>query len=96
MGAFGAGSGLTPTLVGEVFINELYGDFRKPSQPVAAMEIHFLLYEVNHDTPGRIVLDKVCRHETSLARKTPDALMAAWDAVLREIMAEILSEYRQH
>src|SRR6266404_1009821 len=87
------GSGLTPTLVAEVFINELYGDFRKASQPVAAMEIHFILYEVNDDTPGRIVLDKVCEHETSLARKTPDALMAAWDAVLREIMAEILSEY---
>jgi len=88
------GSGLTPTLVAEVFINELYGDFRKASQPVAAMEIHFRLYEVNSDTPGRIVLDKVCGHETSLARKTPDALMAAWDSVLREIMAEILSEYR--
>ncbi len=87
------GSGLTPTLVAEVFVNELYGDFRKASQPVAAMEIHFILYEVNDDTPGRIVLDKVCEHETSLARKTPDALMAAWDAVLREIMAEIISEY---
>src|SRR5260370_23780194 len=52
------GSGLTPTLVAEVFINELYGDFRKASQPVAAMEIHFILYEVNGHTPGRIVLDK--------------------------------------
>jgi ABC-type uncharacterized transport system auxiliary subunit len=87
------GSGLTPTLVAEVFINKLYGDFRKGSQPVATMEIHFILYEVNDDTPGNIVLDKVCTHETPLARKTPEALMAAWDADLREIMAEILSEY---
>src|SRR5467141_407570 len=46
------GSRLTPTLVAEVFINELCGDFRKASQPVAAMEIHFILYEVNGDTPG--------------------------------------------
>src|SRR6266852_4435149 len=66
------GSGLTPTLVAEVSVNELYGDFRKASQPVGTMEIHFILYEVNDDTPGRIVLDKVCEHETSLARKTPD------------------------
>ena len=86
-------SGLTPTLVAEVSVNQLYGDFRKASQPVAAMEIHFILYEVNGDTPGRIVLDKACARETPLSRKTPDALMAAWDADLREIMEEINSEY---
>jgi hypothetical protein len=28
-----------------------------------------------------------------LARKTPDALMAAWNIDLREIMSEINSEY---
>src|SRR5258708_669299 len=49
------GSKLTPTLLAEVFINELCGDFRKASQPVAAMETHFLLYEVNDDTPRRTV-----------------------------------------
>jgi len=87
------GSGLIPTLVAEVSVNELYGDLRKASQPVATMAIHFILYEVKDDNPGRIVLDKVCAHETPLTRKTPDALMAAWDADLREIMEEIRSEY---
>jgi ABC-type uncharacterized transport system auxiliary subunit len=87
------GSGLTPTLVAEVSVNELYADFRKPSQPVATMEIHFIFYEVKDGTPGRVVLDKVCAHETHLTGKTPDALMAAWDADLREIIEEINSEY---
>jgi len=87
------GSGLEPALVAEVSINELYGDFRKASQPVATMEIHFIFYEVMDDTPGRIVLDTVCSRGTPLTRKTPAALMAAWDVDLREIMAEILSEY---
>jgi len=87
------GSALTPTLVAEVSVNELYGDFRKASQPVGTMEIHFICYEVNDGTAGRIVLDKVCARETPLTRKTPDALMAAWDADLREIMEEINSEY---
>jgi len=87
------GSALTPTLVVEVSVNELYGDFRKASQPVGTMEIHFICYEVNDGTAGRIVLDKVCARETPLTRKTPDALMAAWDADLREIMEEINSEY---
>ena len=96
-GAFGRvlepGSGLTPTLVAEVSVNALYGDFRQASRPVGTMEIHFLCYEVRDGEPGRIVLDRVCAHETPLARKTPAALMAAWDADLREIMEELDAEY---
>ena len=87
------GSGLTATLVAEVSVNELYGDFRKAAQPVGTMEIHFICYEVKDGTPGRIMLDKVCARETPLSRKAPDALMAAWDADLREIMEEINSGY---
>lgn len=85
------GSGLAPSLVAEVSVTELYGDFRKRAQPVGAMEIHFICYEVNEGVPGRIVLDKVCAHETPMAARTPDALMAAWDADLREVMEEINS-----
>jgi hypothetical protein len=87
------GSGLTPSLVAEVSITALYGDFRKASRLVGTMEIHFLCYEVKDGDPGRIVLDKVCAHETPLARKTPESLMAAWDADLRAIMEEINLEY---
>jgi hypothetical protein len=87
------GSGLTPTIAVEVSVNELYGDFRKASEPVAKMEIHFTCYEIKDGAAGRVLFDKVCARETALARKTPEALMAAWDADLREIMKEINSEY---
>jgi ABC-type uncharacterized transport system auxiliary subunit len=96
-GAFGRvvepGSGLNPTLILEVSVNELYGDFRNASLPVGTMSIHFVFYEVTDDHPRRIVLDKVCAHQTPLARKTPEALMAAWDTDLREIMVELHSDY---
>ena len=36
-------------------------------------------------TPGRIILDKLCAHSSSLGTKTSTALMAAWDADLCEI-----------
>jgi len=95
--AFGSvvepGSGLIATLVAEVSINQIYGDFRKASQPVGTMELHFILYELSEGNPGHIVLDKVCARETPLARKTADALMAAWNTDLREIMEEMKSEY---
>jgi cholesterol transport system auxiliary component len=87
------GSGLAPTLIAEVSVNELYGDLRKASQPVGTMEIHFICYEVKDEVPGRIVVDKVCTRETPMTRKTPGALMAAWDADLRQIMDEINSAY---
>jgi hypothetical protein len=87
------GSGLTPTMVAEVFVSELYGDFRNAPQPVGRMEIHFVLYQQKGGVPAKIVLDKVCARETPLARKTPDAVMAAWDLDLRHIMEEVSSEY---
>src|SRR5271157_755049 len=74
-GAFGCvvepGSGLNPSLVAEVSVNELYGDFRKTAQPAGALEIHFILYELNRDGTGRILMDKVCAHRTPMARAAP-------------------------
>ena len=96
-GAFGRvvepGSSLTPTLAAEVFVHQLYGDFRQAAQPAGTMEIRFTFYEIRDGRPGRVVLDKVLARETPLSRKTPDALMTAWNADLREIMKEIQSEY---
>ena len=65
------GSDLAPSLVAEVSVTQLYGDFRKRSQPVGTLEIHFICYEVNDGVPGRIVLDKVCAHETRNGRQNP-------------------------
>jgi len=98
-GAFGTviepGSGLSPSLVAEVSINELSGDFRKPAQPAGTLEIHFVLYEVKPDGPGRVLVDKVCAHQTPMAKAAPAALAAAWDADLRLIMADINVELKQ-
>ncbi len=87
------GSNLTSSLAAEVSVTQLYGDLRNRSQPVGTLELHFICYEITDGAPGRIVLDKVCSHETRMAARTPDALMAAWDADLREIMEEIDSAY---
>jgi hypothetical protein len=96
-GVFGTvaepGSGFKATVVLEAFIDVLYGDFRKPSQPVGTMGIHVVCYQVQDGVLRRLVLDTYCSHETPLAKKTPAALMAAWDTDLREIMDEINTQY---
>jgi cholesterol transport system auxiliary component len=86
-------SGILPTMIVAVSINELYGDFRQASRPVGTMGIHIMCYEVRDGQPQHIVFDKYCLQETALARKTPSALVAAWDEDLREIMNQINSEY---
>jgi hypothetical protein len=59
------------------------------------MEIHFILYEVGQDGPGPVLLDKICARRTAMPKAAPAALMAAWDADLREIMADINSELKR-
>ena len=98
-GAFGSviepESGLSPSLVAEVSVDELYGDFRKPAHPAGVLEIHFILYELRQDGPGPVLLDKVFAHQTPMAKATPAALSAAWDADLRAIMADINTELKR-
>ncbi len=96
-GAYGRvidpGSGLIPSVKVEASVDVLDGDFRVASRPVAEMEIHFIIYDVGQDGPGRVLLDKVFSDQTPLSQRTPAALVAAWDRDLRKIMDELNSEY---
>jgi hypothetical protein len=96
-GAFGdvldSGSALIPSVMVEASVTELYGDFRKPAAPMGTIGIHFIVYRVEAGEPGRIMLDKIYSHEQSCVRRTPEALVAAWEADLRGIMDQFNSEY---
>jgi hypothetical protein len=87
------GSALAPSVVVEVAVNELYGDFRKTNDFAGVMTIHFIVYKQNADGPGPVLLDKVCDCRTPMTGRTPAALMAAWDTDLRKVMEEINSDY---
>ncbi len=89
------GSAVAPSLVTEVSVEELYGDFRKTDQPKGVMALRLVVYKEGEDGPGQVVFDKVCSHASPMAGKTPAALMAAWDADLKEIMQQVSSEYGQ-
>jgi len=87
------GDRLNPSIVVEASVLELSGDFRKSPEGQAAMTIHFLVYEMTPDGPGRILLDEECAHQTPMSKRTPAALMAGWDSDLREIMEQLKSDY---
>ncbi len=88
-----AGSALTPNLGAEVEITKLFGDFQDAANPTGTLQIHFLLYEMSPDGPGRVIMDELCGRSVTLTARTPAALMTAWDAGLRDIMTQILSDY---
>ena len=88
-------SGLVPSVTIEATVNELEGDTRNVSQPVAVMAIHFIVYEGGADGPGRVLLDKICTERTPIARRTPAALVAAWNEDLRQIMNQLISAYAE-
>jgi len=96
-GAFGRvlepGSSLAPTLDAEATVNELCGDLRDPAHPVAALEIRLIIYKVTESGPGAVVLDRTINQQTPMAHKSPAALMAGWDADLREVMDQMMSDY---
>jgi len=96
-GAFGhvlePGSSLDPAMIIEPAVQELYGDLRKPSEDAGVMTIHFTVYDTAADGPGRVRFDKSFTARTPLAKRTPAALMTAWDTDLRQIMEQLNSEY---
>jgi ABC-type uncharacterized transport system auxiliary subunit len=87
------GSALTPSVVIEASVNALDGDFRDALHPVAEMTIHFIVYEVGQNGPGRVLLDKDFSAHSELSGRSPVALVAAWDKDLREIMNDLNSDY---
>jgi ABC-type uncharacterized transport system auxiliary subunit len=89
----GPDSQLHPSIVVEAAVNELDGDFRNASHPVAEMTIHFIIYETGPDGPGNVLLDHVFAEQTPLSNRTAAALVAGWDEALRKIMEELNSEY---
>jgi hypothetical protein len=96
-GAFGrvveSGSELAPNLIAEATVSQLCGDFRDASRPGGVMAIHFVVYETRDGTCGRIVLDKNYTRNAPLGRKTPAALMSAWETDLQQIMEALNSDY---
>jgi len=83
------GSGIVPNLIAEARVNQLYGDFRSSLHPIGLMEIHFTIYEGADGLPVHPLLDKTYASETALSKKSPTALMTAWETDLHEIMEKL-------
>jgi cholesterol transport system auxiliary component len=80
-----------PDYVLEGSVNALYGDFRKPGQPAAVLELEFFLYNDNANNSG-LVAQKRYLKAMPMNERSPEALVKGWDEALQEIIAALAAD----
>jgi cholesterol transport system auxiliary component len=80
-----------PNYVLEGSVNALYGDFRKPSQPAAVLELEFFLYSDNSNNSG-LVAQKRYLKSVPMNERSPEALVKRWDQALQEIISALAAD----
>ncbi|HWH70530.1 MAG TPA: ABC-type transport auxiliary lipoprotein family protein [Candidatus Sulfotelmatobacter sp.] len=75
----------------EVYVSELYGDFRNRTAPAAVLRMSLTF----RDGTGRVLLRKEYEERLPLKARTAAALMAGWNEALTRIVARWSSELKQ-
>jgi len=95
-GAFEAviepGSVRRPNTMAEIAVLQLYGDFRRSSEPAAFLTVRFVLFDSPNGIPGSLILDRNYSSHIPLKARTPGALMAGWNEGLNQILARLDSD----
>jgi ABC-type uncharacterized transport system auxiliary subunit len=89
------GSNLKSSCSMEISVSQLYGDFRQPKQPFAVLQLRFLFYSTEPDTVGRVLWEQEFSKQLPIAQRTPKALVAGWNAGLKQIMEETNMELKR-
>ncbi len=74
-------------------INQLYGDFRAPNTPKAALGIQFVLIEEVSANP-KIVFQNNYRREMALSSNSPEDLVKGWNEALQQILTALEKDLR--
>jgi ABC-type uncharacterized transport system auxiliary subunit len=86
------GSLVKPDRLLEVYVTELYGDFRKPGRPSSVLSIGLVFLTDDEGSARRVYLQKDYTRSISLKQNTAAELVAGWDKALAEIMAEVVTD----
>jgi uncharacterized lipoprotein YmbA len=89
-----SGSNLKPSCSLDVSVSRLYGDFQRPDQHFAVLQLRFLLYSAEPRDRGRVLWTREIFKSVPFARRTPAALVSAWDTALQQIMDETNAELK--
>ncbi len=85
-------SAVRPDLRAEVYVEELYGDFRDPRAPAAVIGMRFVFLDAAPESEGKVVLQKDCARRIPVEGRSAAAVVAGWDRGLAEILDEVAGE----
>jgi ABC-type uncharacterized transport system auxiliary subunit len=94
-----ANSGLFSTVVGpdslikpdkvlQIYVTELYGDFRDAKHPAAVLAMRVVFANLG----GDVILQKEYSRHLTIPKNTAAAVVAGWNQALGEIMVELVSD----
>jgi len=89
------GSALKPNTMAEITVLELYGDFRRPREPVAVLTLRFVLLDAPDGIPEKLAFEGEYSRRVRLKAPNANALMVGWNDALNQILAQLGSDLRR-
>lgn len=86
------GSLLNPQVVLEVYVTELYGDFRKSETPAAVLSARFVFFGPARGGQRTVLADHEYHERISLGARTAAALADGWNEALNHIIAQAVQD----
>lgn len=90
----GMGSAVTPDILAEMNISQLYGDIRVPGSPCAVLAMQVIFVKAKNGMPDKVILQRSYSRRIPVKSATAAAFMKGWNKALVEICAEAASDFR--
>lgn len=94
-GVLAPGSDLTPDVLAEASVDDLYGDFRNRTAPAAVLAMSFIFFDASNGLAGQVLLQKNYERRIHLQARTAAALMAGWNEALKQITGQVETDWRE-
>ncbi len=85
----GRDSDLKADTIADVYVSDLYGDFRNKSAPAAVLSISFVFVDSKQEVPGTVLFQKQYEERVPFHPRTAAALMAGWNTALQRLTAAL-------
>jgi cholesterol transport system auxiliary component len=98
-GAFAAvlepGTALKPNTVVEIYVYQLYGDFRQPESNAAVLAVGIVFLEATDGVTGKVILNREYSRRIPLKDRAPSGLMEGWTVALGQILSDATADLEQ-
>lgn len=89
-----SGSSLRADTIAEIYVRELFGDFRKADDSAAVLAMRVVAFDAPNGAPGKVLFEKDYSRRLPVKERTPGALVAAWNQALRELADEMVKDLK--